>query len=81
MLGMGAVSLKSVTVTVEGLTGIFIEEFAELRELSPEVLKHFTRIFPSERGWFRYVKGNKQETVTGNTYRAAYVCGTAFYVA
>jgi hypothetical protein len=79
---MGAVSLKTVTVTADGITGEMLEEWSEARELDASVLKHFTRIFHTDRGWHTFHgKGNKRVPVTGNTYRAAYVCGSEFYVA
>jgi len=78
---MGSVMLKSVTVTVAGLEGEWLEEWTEARELAPEVLSKMTRIFHTEKGWHRFGKGNKREPVTGNQYRAAYVCGDEFYVA
>jgi hypothetical protein len=83
---MGAVSLKNVTVTANSLQGDLIDEFTEVRELDESMLKHFTRIFPSETGgWFYYSKDSKGKLtkrvpVTGEQFRAAYAYGEEFYV-
>lgn len=78
---MGAVSLETVTVNADSLTGDMLEEWTETRELDASVLRHFTRIHPTDKGWVIRKGKGKATPVTGNTYRAAYVCGSEFYVA
>jgi hypothetical protein len=78
---MGAVSLETVKVTADSLEGDKLEEWSETRELDGRVLRHFTRIFPTDSGWVTLSDDGEPQPVTGNTYRAAYVCGPEFYVA
>lgn len=77
---MGACSLKSVTVKRDGLEGELLEEFSEVRELGAETLKHFVRVFPTDKGFVTLSDKGVATNVTGNMYRAAYVCGPEFYV-
>lgn len=76
---MGSCSLDSVTARPDGIEGSLIEEWSECRELSADVLRHFVRIFPTETGWATF-NGGETESVTGKTFKAAYVCGPEFYV-
>jgi hypothetical protein len=76
---MGSVMLANVSVGADHLEGDMLEEFTEARELGHGALKHLTRIVPTDSGWV--TDEDEPESVTGNTYRAAYVCGPEFYVA
>lgn len=77
---MGSCSLKSVTVTRDGFEAELIEEFSEVRELGAEVLKHMVRVFPTDKGFVMLSEKGTATNVTGNKYRAGYVCGPEFYV-
>lgn len=91
---MGTVGLKNVTVLADGISGEWLYEFEEVRELGHEVLSKLTELVYEPGTGFgtievyddgeEYSDGVEEIVmfvpVTGNTYRAAYICGTEFYV-
>lgn len=79
---MGSVMLSNVVIHPDSLEGDMLEEFTEARELGADALKHLTRVYLTDDGWFRLTgkgKGLKRHAVTGQAI-AAYVCGSEFYV-
>jgi len=86
---MGTVGLKSVTVNHDSLSGEWLYEFEEIRELDAKVADKMTELVYLDRFGFGVVtvhEGSDGEDVvmfesaTGNTYRAAYVFGESVFV-
>ncbi len=74
---MGACMLKNVTVMHDGLQGDLLEEWTEVRELGADALKHLKKVTRTDKG---FVFDGTDKTLTGDMFRAAYVCGPEFYV-
>lgn len=86
---MGTVALKNVTVLHDGLSGEWLYEFEEIRELGADVLNKLTElVYEPGTGFGTIEVYDDDDTdeivmflpVTGDTYRAAYVCGNEVYV-
>ena len=89
---MGGCILKNITILPDGIEGDLLDEFVEARELGVDALKHMTELVYEPGSGFGTVTVHDEDDedsdeivmfhpATGNTYRAAYVCGADFYVA